>query len=120
MTRILVEHGTVVTAGGSLAADVLIEGDKVAALLAPGTGPPGGEQLRRIDATGKMVTPGIIDPQSVFGLDEVDAVYHVAYDAMAASVARHANPEQADAWREVTGQRRVLSYELLLGTLASW
>jgi hypothetical protein len=54
------------------------------------------------------------------GTGEVDAVYHVAFDAMAASVAEHANPEQADAWREVTGQRRVLSYELLLGTLASW
>jgi hypothetical protein len=54
------------------------------------------------------------------GTGEVDAVYHVAYDAMAASVAAHANAEQADAWREVTGQRRVLSYELLLGTLASW
>jgi len=39
---------------------------------------------------------------------------------MAASVARHANAEQADAWREVVGQRRVLNYELLLGTLASW
>jgi hypothetical protein len=54
------------------------------------------------------------------GTGEVDAVYHVAYDAMAASVAEHANSEQADAWREVTGQRRVLSYDLLLGTLASW
>jgi hypothetical protein len=54
------------------------------------------------------------------GTGEVDAVYHVAYDAMAASIAEHANAEQADAWREVTGQRRVLSYELLLGTLASW
>ncbi len=53
------------------------------------------------------------------GTGEVDAVYHVAYEAMAASVAEHANPEQADAWREVTGQRRVLSYDLLLGTLAS-
>jgi hypothetical protein len=28
--------------------------------------------------------------------------------------------KQADAWREVTGQRRVLSYALLLDTLASW
>jgi hypothetical protein len=54
------------------------------------------------------------------GTGEVDAVYHVAYDAMEASVAEHANQEQADAWREVTGQRRVLSYDLLLGTLASW
>jgi NgoMIV restriction enzyme len=54
------------------------------------------------------------------GTGEVDAVYHIAYDALAASVARNANPEQADAWHEVTGQRRVLSYELLTDTLASW
>jgi NgoMIV restriction enzyme len=54
------------------------------------------------------------------GTGEVDAVYHVAYDAMAASVAAYANPEQTEAWREVTGQRRVLSYELLTATLAAW
>ena len=52
------------------------------------------------------------------GTGEVDAVYHIAYDAMAASVARHANPEQKDAWREVTRQRRVLSYEVLADTIA--
>jgi hypothetical protein len=49
-----------------------------------------------------------------------DQVYHVAYDALAASVAANANPDQQDAWREVTGQRRLLSYELLVSTLASW
>ena len=54
------------------------------------------------------------------GTGEVDAVYHIAYDALMASVAANANPEQAEAWREVTGQRRVLSYELLIETLASW
>ena len=54
------------------------------------------------------------------GTGEVDAVYHVAYDAMTASVAARASPDQSDAWREVTGQRRVLSYQRLLGTLASW
>jgi hypothetical protein len=52
------------------------------------------------------------------GTGEVDAVYHIAFDALAASVAARANPEQAEAWREVTGQRRVLSYEMLIGTLA--
>jgi hypothetical protein len=54
------------------------------------------------------------------GTGEVDAVYHVAYDALAHSVTRHANADQAEAWREVTGQRRVLSYEHLPVTLASW
>ena len=39
---------------------------------------------------------------------------------MAASVAANANDEQTEAWREVTGQRRVLSYDLLASTLASW
>jgi hypothetical protein len=54
------------------------------------------------------------------GTGEVDAVYHIAYEAMAASVDANANVDQADAWREVTGQRRVLSYELLTATLAAW
>ncbi len=54
------------------------------------------------------------------GTGEVDAVYHIAYAALAASVAANANAEQADAWREVTGQHRVLSYEQLPGTLAQW
>ncbi|MGO9294532.1 MAG: NgoMIV family type II restriction endonuclease [Streptosporangiaceae bacterium] len=54
------------------------------------------------------------------GTGEVDAVYHIAYDAMAASVAANANLDQAEAWREVTGQRRVLSYEMLVDTLAAW
>jgi hypothetical protein len=54
------------------------------------------------------------------GTGEVDAVYHVAYDALDASVARYANADQQNAWREVVGQRRLLSYELLVDTLASW
>jgi hypothetical protein len=54
------------------------------------------------------------------GTGEVDGVYHVAYDALDASVTRNANPDQQDAWREVVGQRRLLSYELLADTLASW
>ena len=54
------------------------------------------------------------------GTGEVDAVYHIAYDALDVSVARNANADQQDAWREVVGQRRLLSYELLADTLASW
>jgi hypothetical protein len=54
------------------------------------------------------------------GTGEVDAVYHVAYDALDASVNANANADQKEAWREVVGQRRLLSYELLVETLASW
>ncbi len=62
MSRILVEHGTVVTASGSVVADVLIEGERVAALLQAGTELSlGNEDLERIDAAGKLVVPGGID-----------------------------------------------------------
>ena len=39
MSRLLVEGGTVVTASGPVAADVLVDGEKVVALLAPGSSP---------------------------------------------------------------------------------
>jgi hypothetical protein len=43
----------------------------------------------------------------------------VAFDALDASVSENANSEQQEAWREVVGQRCLLSDELLVGTLAS-
>jgi imidazolonepropionase-like amidohydrolase len=55
-----IEHGTVVIRDGKIVAvgaDAVIPAD-----------------AKRIDASGKLVTPGIIDPQSVFGLNEVDQV----------------------------------------------
>ena len=84
MSRLLVEGGTVVTASGPVAADVLVDGEKVVALLAPGSSPasspasslggsaarsPGGSppgssgsaDLVRVDARGKLVVPGGID-----------------------------------------------------------
>jgi dihydropyrimidinase len=57
--RTLIASGTVVTATDSTAADVLIEGEQVAAVLAPGTFE--GTADRTIDATGKYVVPGGID-----------------------------------------------------------
>jgi len=62
MSSILVENGTVVTAAGNVAADVLIDGERIAALLAPGTGElHASVDVRRIDAVGKLVVPGGID-----------------------------------------------------------
>jgi dihydropyrimidinase len=62
--RILIRGGTVVTASGEVAADVLVEGERIAALAAPGT-----EEARSwasaadrvLDATGRYVLPGGID-----------------------------------------------------------
>jgi dihydropyrimidinase len=57
--RTLIANGTVVTATDSTAADVLIEDEQVAAVLAPGSFE--GAADRTIDAAGKLVVPGGID-----------------------------------------------------------
>lgn len=57
----VVKGGTVVTATGSLDADVLIEGENVTALLAPGSPVPGDPPDEELDATGKLVIPGGVD-----------------------------------------------------------
>ncbi len=59
--RILIADGTVVTATGTLDADVLIDGEKIAAVLARGEGAVQPPAERVIDATGKYVLPGGID-----------------------------------------------------------
>jgi dihydropyrimidinase len=55
---ILIKGGTVVNATGAVAADVLVDGEKIVALLAPGFPLQADET---IDATGKYVIPGGID-----------------------------------------------------------
>jgi dihydropyrimidinase len=58
---LIIRGDTVVTPEGVGAYDILISGEKIAAMAAPGTltPPPG---ARVIDATGKIVMPGGIDP----------------------------------------------------------
>lgn len=63
-----IEHGTVIIKDGKIAA--------VGANLAV----PAGAKV--VDATGKMVTPGIFDPQSQFGVDEVDQVAETQDEAL--------------------------------------
>ena len=62
---ILIKNGTVVTAQGSSQADVLVDGETIAAVLAPGDTSLGADLSasadRVIDATGKYVVPGGID-----------------------------------------------------------
>ncbi|GLY94956.1 dihydropyrimidinase [Actinoplanes sp. NBRC 103695] len=54
----LIKGGTVVGPTGPYAADVLVDGETIAALFAPGRAPDGPEV---VDATGKYVIPGGID-----------------------------------------------------------
>jgi dihydropyrimidinase len=59
---VLISGGTVVSASGPFAADVLVDGETIAALYAPGTAALSGVTAERtIDATGKYVVPGGVD-----------------------------------------------------------
>ena len=57
--RTLIKNGTVVTAAEEAAADVLVDGEKVVGIAAPGA--HGWTADQTIDATGKLVVPGGID-----------------------------------------------------------
>jgi dihydropyrimidinase len=59
MATILISGGTVVTAEGAVDADVLVDGERIAALLMPGAVPVSAD--RTIDATGRYVIPGGVD-----------------------------------------------------------
>src|SRR5258705_1102287 len=62
MARILIVNGSVVSATGASAADVLVDGETIAALLEPGQAATLGINADRvIDATGKYVIPGGVD-----------------------------------------------------------
>ncbi|WP_063036714.1 dihydropyrimidinase [Nocardia grenadensis] len=63
--RKVVRGGTVVESNWSAPADLVIEDGKVVAVVAPGT--PAGESAEVIDATGKLVLPGGVDPHCHVG-----------------------------------------------------
>src|ERR1700691_841299 len=62
MSTVLISGGTVVSTTGRVAADVLIDGERIVALIVSGTEPLGPISAdTTIDATGKFVFPGGID-----------------------------------------------------------
>ena len=62
MLDVIIRGGTVVAPGGASVMDVGIEGEKIVAVAAPGTLEAG--TARIIDATGKIVLPGGIEPHT--------------------------------------------------------
>jgi dihydropyrimidinase len=65
VSTLLIKGGTVVSATGSAAMDVLVDGERIAAVLQPGSTLLGHDLAasvdRVIDATGKYVVPGGVD-----------------------------------------------------------
>ena len=65
MIDIIIRGGTVVAPGGVGKWDVAIEGERIAAVAEPGTLSP--EGVRVIDAAGRIVVPGGIEPHAHIG-----------------------------------------------------
>jgi dihydropyrimidinase len=66
MGRTVIKGGTLVSTGGTLRADLVIEGEKVAGTAASDDPRPGDEV---IDAAGLLVLPGIVDAHTHIQLD---------------------------------------------------
>jgi len=70
MSTILIKSPTIVTATATFEADILIEGEKIAA-LGPALSAPGAQV---IDASGKLAMPGGVDPHTHFNLPMLGTV----------------------------------------------
>ncbi len=81
MDRLLIANGTLATAAGTSRADVLVEGERVAAVGAGGARPAD----RVIDATGLIVMPGAIDVHT--HLDLPSGEFHSSDDFRTGTVA---------------------------------
>jgi dihydropyrimidinase len=66
--RTLIQHGTVITADDTQLADVLVDGDKIVGVAAPGSHNWAEGADKVIDATGTYVIPGAIDVHTHFEL----------------------------------------------------
>lgn len=54
------------------------------------------------------------------GTGEVDATYHIAFEALALAVTASRNTRQKDVWDEIVGQGRIRSLKQLPGDVAHW
>ena len=88
MFDMLIRGGEVVTPDEVVVADVAIQGETIAAVAAPGT--LGGDVGRVIDAAGKLVIPGGIDPHVHTGWPIPSVDGSVLHSAGAAQVSRAA------------------------------
>jgi dihydropyrimidinase len=66
MLDLIIRGGTVVTPSGASEMDVGVQGEQIAVLAAPGT--LEAEARRTIDATGKIIFPGGIEPHTHIGI----------------------------------------------------
>ena len=102
MIDLIIRGGQVVTPGGVGDWDVAIQGEKIAALAQQGTLP--GDVGRVIDATGKIVVPGGIEPHA-----------HVAQPVMGHPDAETAPPDQVSRGALFGGTTTVTDFAVSYG-----
>ncbi len=66
--KTLIQNGTLITASETFEADILIEDEQIRAILAPQSELAPAANMEIVDATGKFITPGGIDPHCHFDL----------------------------------------------------
>lgn len=70
---VVIENGLLCTSKDHFIGDLVIDGDRIVALTPPGEGRkavPAGAEFSVVDATGKYVVPGGIDPHTHFDLQQ--------------------------------------------------
>jgi dihydropyrimidinase len=75
MNMLLIKSGTLITASGTFIADILVEGEKIKEIgqnLASEASKT--REIKVVDATGKLVMPGGVDPHAHFDLPMFDTV----------------------------------------------
>jgi dihydropyrimidinase len=65
---ILIKSGTLITAAETFTADILVQGEKIAAIAQDLSGTPIAAGAEVINASGKLILPGGIDPHTHFDL----------------------------------------------------
>ena len=71
---LLIKNGDIITADSRYVADIYCEGETITA-IGPNLTAPSGTEI--IDATGKFVFPGFIDPQIIFYMNQGQALIQI-------------------------------------------
>ena len=98
-TELIIQNGTIVTAGGSTVGDVLIR-DGV--IVEVGVDLTASDTAREIDAQGQLVLPGGVDPHVHVGADRVDDYTSGSAAALAGGITTISNFASAGRGSDLT------------------